>query len=153
MSVTLRIQSESSRKRLYRKDNLQKLAETICAGEGIAEPVEVSVLFVDDARMQEINRTYRRVNKPTDVLSFEQEGAGVPGLRLLGDIVISLETAEERHPQNPAGTRDEVRLLFVHGMLHLLHYDHDTAAARREMIARQARYLNCSLEAAWFSPK
>ncbi len=152
--VRLGIQTESVRKGLYRRDNLERLAVRIAEGEQVAEALELSVLFVDDERMRELNKAYRRVNKPTDVLSFEQPPSASGELRMLGDIVISLETVEERCPGDAAGMRDEVRLLFCHGMLHLLGYDHDTAAARNDMIARQARYLGRTLDAAWFaSPK
>lgn len=150
--VTLDIRSESSRKRLYRQDDLTRLAGRVVEGEGIGQPAEISVLFVDDEQMREINRQYRRVNKPTDVLSFEQPREASGQVLALGDIVISLETVEQRYPGDAAGMRDEVRLLFCHGMLHLLGYDHGTAPARAEMVAKQAQYLGRTLDAAWFAP-
>lgn len=151
MSVTLYVQSESTRKRFYRRDDLTRLAKRICAGEGITEPVEVSVLFCDDDAIRVLNKQYRGEDKATDVLSFEQDGFAAPGASVLGDIVISLETAEERHPGNPAGMRDEVRLLFCHGLLHLLGHDHQTAEQRRLMTELQARYLRVALDSAWFA--
>jgi len=151
MSVTLYLQSESTRKRLYRRDDLTRLVERVCAGEGISGDVEVSVLFCDDDAMRALNKQYRGEDKATDVLSFEQDGFAAPGARVLGDIVISLETAEERHPGNPAGQRDEVRLLFCHGLLHLLGHDHQNAAQRQHMTELQARYLRVDLQSAWFA--
>lgn len=148
--INLAIQHESARKRLYRKDVLERIAERICAGEGVeASRVEVSVLFCDDARIQALNKAYRGKNKATDVLSFEQEAGPVPGERVLGDIVISLETVENRGEGDTAAMRDDVRLLFCHGMLHLLGYDHATAAERRRMVEKQARYLGVKNDAAW----
>lgn len=150
MSVTLYVQNESSRKRLYRRDDLQRLAERILEGEGFAHDAEVSVLLCDDAHMRELNRDYRGEDKPTDVLSFEMESAPLPGPRVLGDIVISLETVEARYPEDPAAQRDEVRLLFCHGLLHLTGHDHQNENQKQRMVAAQAKYLGRSLEAAWF---
>lgn len=148
--VRLAVQHESTRKRLYRRDVLERLAGRICAGEGVeAVQVEVSVLFCDDARIQALNKAYRGKNKATDVLSFEQEAGPVPGVRVLGDIVISLETVENRGEGSAAAMRDDIRLLFCHGMLHLLGYDHANAAGRRLMVEKQALYLGVRNDAAW----
>ena len=149
--VRLAVQQESARKySLYRRDVLQRLARRICEGEGVAAPeVEVSVLFCDDDRIQALNRAYRNKNKATDVLSFEQDAGPVPGIRVLGDIVISLETVEGRNDGDRARMRDDVRLLFCHGMLHLLGYDHATAAERRCVAEKQAQYLGVNTSAAW----
>ncbi len=150
MKVNLAVQQNSTRKRLYRRDALERLAEKICAGEGVdAAEVEVSVLFCDDAEIKALNKAYRGKNKATDVLSFEQEAGLVPGVRVLGDIVISLETVEGRGEGSPEAMRDDVRLLFCHGMLHLLGYDHATVAERRCMTEKQARYLGVNNDAAW----
>ena len=151
MSVAVHVRSESARKRLYRRDDLTRLAERVLAGEGVAEAVEVSVLFCDDAAMKLLNKQYRGENKPTDVLSFEMEGFAGPGTRVLGDIVISLETVEQRSPGQAAAMRDEVRLLFCHGLLHLLGHDHQNAKQREAMTQLQASYLGRPLEAAWFA--
>lgn len=150
MNIHLAIQQSSTRKRLYRRDVLERLAARICAGEGVdAAEVEVSVLFCDDPEIQALNKAYRKKNKPTDVLSFEQEPGLVPGVRVLGDIVISLETVEGRGEGDPEAMRADVRLLFCHGMLHLLGYDHATAAERKRMTEKQARYLGIDNQAAW----
>ncbi|MCC6142699.1 MAG: rRNA maturation RNase YbeY [Candidatus Hydrogenedentes bacterium] len=150
MKIHLAVQQASTRKRLFRKDALERLAARICAGEGVdAAEVEVSVLFCDDAEIKALNKAYRGKNKATDVLSFEQEADLVPGVRVLGDIVISLETVEGRGEGSPEAMRDDVRLLFCHGMLHLLGYDHATAAERRCMTEKQALYLGVNNDAAW----
>lgn len=147
--VELAICNESTRKRLYRTGDLLALAEKVCAGEGIGGTIEVSVLFCDDARIRHLNRQYRKLDRPTDVLSFCQNQAGQAGFRILGDIVISLETVE-RHCRGERGAmREEVRLLFCHGLLHLLNYTHGTEAARRAMAGKQAEYLEIPLDSAW----
>jgi probable rRNA maturation factor len=99
--------------------------------------------------MQDINRQWRGKDAPTDVLSFEQDDLPGSPEHVLGDIVISLETVARRHPDDPDAMRGEVRLLFCHGLLHLLGYDHETARDRARMKDRQARYLGLPLEAAW----
>lgn len=149
MAVELYIRNESSRKRLFRSDALRRRAEQICTGEGIEEDVEISLLFCDDPFMASLNKEYRRVNRPTDVLSFEQPELDDGGPRVLGDIVISLETVESRHPGDRAAMRKEVYLLFCHGLLHLLGYDHATPSEKKEMTAKQARYLGVPENAAW----
>jgi len=147
--IRLAVQHESARKRLYRRDVLERLASRICAGEGLQGDVEVSVLFCDDSQIRALNKAYRNKNKATDVLSFEQDAGPEPGLRVLGDIVISLETVEDRGEGDRAQMREDVRLLFCHGMLHLIGYDHATAAGRRCMTEKQAQYLGVKTEAAW----
>jgi len=156
MAVTILIRNESQRKRLYRRDVLERIAARCVADEGIAADVELSLLFCDNAFIQQLNRQYRGIDRPTDVLSFCQDAAVAPeGCRVLGDIVISLETVEERQratgdpQQDRAAMRDEVRLLFCHGMLHLLGYDHGASAERKLMTARQAAVLNIPTDAAW----
>lgn len=163
MEVTIGVRNESTRKRLYRRDVLRRIASRVGDGEGLVEPAEISVLFCDDARMAELNGRYRNRKRPTDVLSFEQEpipgtssgapiAVGIPVV--LGDIVISLETVEHNCGGDRALMREEVSLLFCHGLLHLLGCDHASKREREEMTEKQARYLGVSQQAAWgFGPK
>lgn len=153
--VVLSVRNESARKWLYRRDQLGRLAERICRGEGVAGRVEVSVLFCDDAFMRGLNQEYRDKNAATDVLAFEQAprdasvqaGGGPP--RVLGDIVISLETVEHNCNGDRGPMREEVAMLFCHGLLHLLGHDHGTAREGAEMKSKQADYLDRREEAAW----
>ncbi len=150
MAVSLMVRNTSTRKRLFRSDALRRLAERICESEGVREEAEISLLFCDDDEIAELNRQYRRKNKPTDVLSFAQNHTPIPGAaRLLGDIVISLETVEARFPQSAEKMRAEIRLLFCHGLLHLLGYTHDKPAEEKRMAARQAQLLGVPSEQAW----
>ncbi len=154
MTITLDVRNESARRAPCRRDMLKRLAARVLAGEGVAGDVEVSVLFCDDPFIASLNREYRNKRGPTDVLSFTQDNSGTPeGGLTLGDIVISLETVERFRNGDKAGMRDEVRLLFCHGLLHLLGHDHGNAAERRLMQGKQAEYLGASLEEAWHSKK
>lgn len=118
-----------------------------------AEACEVSVLLTDDVDMRQLNRDYRGIDAPTDVLAFSmREGEdGDVNPRLLGDLVVSLETAARQ-----ASTRDglggvcgnletETALLTVHGVLHLLGYDHQTQKEAEVMFEKQERIF-CLLQ-------
>lgn len=100
---------------------------------------EVSVILTDDAYIHELNLNYRDKDRPTDVLSFalnegeEPEIKGGPSLNLLGDIVISIETAAAQAMEYGHSMERELSFLAVHGMLHLLGYDHMEEAERAEM--------------------
>lgn len=152
MKLELLARNESSRRGLYRTDNLLRIARRVCEGENLAQDAELSVLFCDDPFIKDLNKQYRGKNMATDVLSFGQlaQAGRRPGAELvLGDIVISLETVEQRYPGDAPAMRDEVRLLFCHGLLHLLGYTHDTLAERDALREKQARYLNIDAGAAW----
>ena len=146
------MRNDSTRKGICRKDELLKLAERICAGERYARPAEISVLLCDDLFITELNRTYRKKNEPTDVLSFGQLSDGVPlpeHYYVLGDIVISMETVEKRCNAEKPAMKEELRLLFCHGLLHLLGWQHGTDTECKRMAAKQAEYLDIPIEAAW----
>ncbi len=103
--------------------------------------VELSVALVDDAAMQRLNRQFRRVNRPTDVLAFamregEPMAEGPPGPELLGDVVISVDTARRQAAERQRPLLDELTLLLAHGLLHLLGHDHGTDRTERAMAAR-----------------
>ena len=149
-TVTIEARNTSGRPGCYRSDALRRLAEKVLSDQGRRGAHRVSALFCGDAFIAELNREYRGRRGPTDVLSFGQEdGAETPDGLLLGDIVISLDTVAARCGGDPAAMRAEVRLLFCHGLLHLLGHDHETAADRRAMQALQARYLGLSGAEAW----
>lgn len=95
----------------------------------------VSVFLCDDAIIQELNRTYRNKNKPTDVLSFSMnEGERLGGdSSLLGDIIVSIDTAARQAPALGHTLTEEVTSLVIHGLLHLLGYDHMTARDSKKM--------------------
>jgi probable rRNA maturation factor len=89
---------------------------------------ELSVLFIDDEKIRQLNRRYRGLDRPTDVLAFSmQEGEG-PAMcpNILGDIVISVETASRQGEEVGWGMEKEIYKLLTHGLLHLIGFDHET---------------------------
>jgi probable rRNA maturation factor len=110
-------------------DLLEKAAETAMQVAGYTGQGEVSLVLTDDRYIHELNRDYRGVDRPTDVLSFaqnegEQLQAAEEAEELLGDVIISLETAERQAEEYGHSFEREAAFLTVHGVLHLLAYDH-----------------------------
>jgi len=110
--------------------------------EGCPSGSEVSIAVVDDAAMAELNRRYRRRAGSTDVLAFPQEGGG-----LLGDVVVCAERAAAQARRYRHALERELRLLVIHGVLHLLGYE-DTSPRGAQRMRRRQRELLRSLEAA-----
>jgi probable rRNA maturation factor len=108
---------------------------------------ELSVALVGDDEISRLNREYRRVDGPTDVLSFPQGDAGAdePGPVLLGDIVISVDTAARQAVERGHSTGDEIELLAAHGLLHLLGYVHDDTASAAKMADAERMLLGGSI--------
>lgn len=105
---------------------------------------ELSILFVGDRRMKQLNTQYRGIRRTTDVLSFE---AGIPvedeGSKILGDVVISVPKAEAQAEEYGFGFYDEINRLLIHGTLHLLGYDHEqTAYMARKMRKKEEELFN-----------
>ena len=99
---------------------------------------EISLLLADDETIQELNKSYRNMDKPTDVLSFEIESDV-----MLGDIIISVETAKRMAIEYNISLDREIAFLFIHGILHLLGYDHETSVEdEEEMFALQTKLLD-----------
>jgi probable rRNA maturation factor len=118
------------------EDALVRLARETLIAEGLVE-AELSISFVEDAEIEELHVRYANEAGPTDVLSFPLDGEDDDGVRLLGDVVIAPVVAGRNNPDDLGG---ELRLLLVHGILHLLGYDHDDDAEKAEMWSRQRRY-------------
>lgn len=135
---------------------LEQLLRIAAEAERVEE-AEVALTFVDDERIHELNRDYRGIDRPTDVLSFammdegedeleiifevEDESEEIPMSGMLGDIVISLERAKAQSEEYGHSLEREVGFLFVHGFLHLLGYDHETEADEAVMTAKQEAIL------------
>jgi probable rRNA maturation factor len=122
---------------------LVELATACLTGEEVANS-ELSVSFVTVEEMTELHERYMDEEGPTDVLSFrlddkDEEGEG---FRLLGDVVISPDVAAVNNSSDPAA---ELRLLLVHGILHLLGHDHEEEVERAEMWAKQERYTGVTV--------
>jgi probable rRNA maturation factor len=117
-------------------DALVALAAGCLAGEG-AGRAELSVSFVTEDEMADLHVRYMREEGSTDVLSFPLEETDEEGVRILGDVVIAPAVAARNNPADPPA---EMRLLLVHGILHLLGHDHEEDEERAEMWAIQERY-------------
>ena len=101
--------------------------------------VELSIALVDDATIRTLNREYRHKDKPTDVLAFPLEDVApgsAPEGGLLGDVILSIETARAQARRNRRALLAELTMLLAHGLLHLIGYDHQTDAQEQEMTAR-----------------
>ena len=117
-------------------EGLVQLAELALIGEG-AEHSELSVSFVTDDEISDLHVRYMEEEGPTDVLSFPLGDVDEEGVRILGDVVISPSAAERNNPSDQAS---ELRLLLVHGILHLLGHDHEDDVGRAAMWGLQERY-------------
>ena len=117
------------------EEALERLAARTLVAEDAGHS-ELSVSFVGSEEMADLHRRYMDEEGPTDVLSFPLDDTDDEGRRILGDVVICPEFAASNNPDLEA----ETRLLLVHGILHLLGYDHEEDAERAEMWARQERY-------------
>ncbi|MBD5798695.1 rRNA maturation RNase YbeY [Bacillus pseudomycoides] len=125
------------------------LLEQAARMENVEDGTELSVTFVDNERIQEINRDYRDKDQPTDVISFAMEdmgegemeivGAEMP--RMLGDLIISIPRAKEQAEEYGHSFDRELGFLALHGFLHLLGYDHMTDEDEKEMFGKQKEIL------------
>ena len=128
---------------------VEKLLQHAAKVENIEEGSEVSVTFVTNEAIHEINREYRDKDQPTDVISFALEemgegeikiiGEGIP--RILGDIIISTDRTREQAEEYGHSFERELGFLAVHGFLHLLGYDHMTEQEEKEMFGKQDEIL------------
>jgi probable rRNA maturation factor len=116
------------------RPELARMVRAIAKAERLAD-VEVSVRLCSDATIHALNRDYRKKDRPTDVLAFAmREAPGTPP-EVLGDVVISVDTARR---QAKRGLHAELLFLASHGLCHLLGYDHNDDAEEAEMNARMA---------------
>jgi probable rRNA maturation factor len=125
---------------------LRELAGEALTSEKVARNAELSIVLTDDVTVQRLNRDYRNTDAPTDVLSFAQsEGDDVPrpsdAPAHLGDVIISVDTATRQAAEHAIPLQDELSHLLVHGILHLLGYDHERATDEKAMRAREDAIL------------
>jgi len=118
---------------------IERITGKLLERENLPGEIEISVLFTDNEGIRQLNREYRGIDTPTDVLSFPlstpEELAQAPEETevLLGDVVISVETAREQARQQGHSIKRESALLLTHGLLHLLGYDHGSEEERERM--------------------
>ncbi|MBP1968701.1 putative rRNA maturation factor [Virgibacillus natechei] len=130
-------------------DLLQRLLLFSANKEGISAEAEISINFVDNNEIQELNRNYRQQDTPTDVISFALQetvegeleiiGENIP--LVLGDVVISVDKANEQAMEYNHSMERELGFLTVHGFLHLLGYDHQDEEEEMSMFQKQEEIL------------
>ena len=129
---------------------IERLINFAAKTQQIEEHSEVSISYVSNERIHEINRDYRDKDAPTDVISFameelgegEVELSGIDMPRILGDIIISIPRTKEQAEEYGHSFERELGFLAVHGFLHLLGYDHMTVEDEKEMFTLQKEILN-----------
>lgn len=132
-------------------EQVEDLLEFTANAEKVSPDAELSVTFVTNERIQEINKEYRQKDKPTDVISFALQEMGEGEIEIhyeedapsiLGDIIISVPMAKEQAEDYGHSIERELGFLAVHGFLHLLGYDHETDEQEKEMFDKQKEILN-----------
>ena len=131
---------------------LQSVVERVLAAEDVGSGVEVGLVVASQEEVQQLNRSYRGKDEPTDVLAFatmEEGGANLPpfvtppdGLCHLGEVIISYPQAVIQAGEHQHSVEREMTILIIHGVLHLLGYDHDEPEREREMRARETEILS-----------
>ncbi|HEU5087484.1 MAG TPA: rRNA maturation RNase YbeY [Roseiflexaceae bacterium] len=133
---------------------LERAVRTTLAAEGRDEALEISILICDDDEIHALNRDYRSIDSPTDVLSFADDGdqAGFvvpPGMpRYLGDLAISFERVVAQAHEYEHSVERELSFLTVHGVLHLLGYDHERGPEDEALMRARERAIMRALDLA-----
>ncbi len=130
----------------YKEDYsyLEKVVEIALKEEKVKNPI-LTIVFVDEARIQKINRDYRGIDKVTDVISFafeETQDYVCDAYRFLGEIYICIPKMEAQASEFGHSSKRELSFLTVHGILHLLGYDHMTKEEEEIMFAKQDTILS-----------
>ncbi len=131
---------------------LRKTAQATLDQQRVKQRVELTVVITGNAQLRALNRAFRNVDAPTDVLSFATTDQLQPDTTYLGDVIISYPKAREQAKAGGHPVEAEVQLLVVHGVLHLLGHDHYTEAEKNVMWKAQAATLK-KLGAALTEPK
>lgn len=146
MKITVLVTDET--KSGFELDFFQQIAETACKKAGADfEEAEISVLITTDKEVHELNKQYRNIDKSTDVLSFVMTEYGLEDGGMLGDIVISIDTAKKQAEEREISLARETAFLYIHGILHLLGFDHETSEEdEKEMFDMQEEILKDVIE-------
>lgn len=120
--------------RVVPRTHLRFLARETLSLAGALIPCSLTLAFVGDEELRDLNREFRSVHRTTDVLSFSSKTFDPEsGIRYLGDVVISVPTAKSQADHAGHELSQELELLVVHGVLHLLGFDHDTRSRKSRM--------------------
>jgi len=121
---------------------IEKTVLAIIKHENLSSEVDVSIVLESDEGIQKLNAQFRGIDSPTDVLSFSSDDIDPEtGQRYLGDIIISYPRAMAQAELAGHSVKNEVQLLIIHGMLHLMGYDHDTETNKKDMWQKQDKLL------------
>jgi len=131
--------------------NLHSVAAEVLSQEGVEEEAELSLIITDDEAVRELNRRFRGVDAPTDVLAFGMEAeepfvSAPESPPYLGDVVISYQRALAQAEELGHAVAEELKLLVIHGILHLLGYDHQEETAARKMREKEECVLRQTSE-------
>lgn len=121
---------------------IQKLITHIFQSEELPAETILNIVFTDNATIHELNKKFLDRDRPTDVLSFNVHAEYLPSeLQILGDVYISVEKAKEQADSFGVTFQDEVERLVVHGILHLIGYEHEDPKQQRKMEGLTEQYL------------
>ncbi len=146
--MSVLISNDANLDMLLPEDEVRAIAAHVLTAEGVERDVEISLSYVDEDEMHELNRQWRDIDRTTDVLSFECDSAFDEDIPLdevleLGDVILAPEVIARQAPGFGNTPADECRLMLVHGLLHLLGYDHieddeaEVMEAREDAILRE----------------
>lgn len=140
--MNLLITNETNEK-IEMDEKLESVIKTVLETEGLSFAYEVSIIFVDKDEIHQLNKEFRKVDRPTDVLSFPMDtDFMVEGVdAMLGDIVICMDVAKEQARDLGHSLDREIMYLTCHSTLHLLGYDHMNDDEKREMRAREKEVM------------
>lgn len=144
--MNIEVQNRQRRHRIERNmiTDKSKAILSLCG----CEDTELSILIVNNRRMRELNKLYRGIDSPTDVLAFPMldtgergggKGEGEP--RLLGDIVISMEKVYSQAREQGHSAKRELVILLIHGILHLIGYDHERSPQDERRMKKKEGYI------------
>jgi probable rRNA maturation factor len=144
VDVLIRPKFESS----VNAEDVHNIALAVLQAESVAAEASLCIVITDDAEIQSLNRQFRDVDAPTDVLAFADDPSDQTFIAApdeppyLGDVIVSFPRARIQAAAEGHSTEAELRLLIVHGVLHLLGYDHATRSEKARMWARQDEILS-----------
>ena len=137
---------------------LKKVAEQVLVAQGVSSNAELGLFIAGEERVRQLNRNYRGKDAPTDVLAFamlpEQSAQGMTGTDFppfvippdgvlhLGEVIISYPQAVTQAEEHQHSVKREIAILLIHGVLHLLGFEHNKPVLKRKMTAREAEILN-----------
>lgn len=125
-----------------KREFIERTISAFFQHEHLSSEIDVSIVFESDEEIQKLNAQFRGINQPTDVLSFSaQETDPETGRLYLGDVIISYPRALTQAKLAGHTVESEIQLLIIHGMLHLMGFDHDTEVKKKEMWQKQESLL------------